>query len=153
MGLVKYLSDYKGFDFSVSHKASTFENIKEKKILLLEDQFVNYLFLKELFNTVGAVVIRALSFEQSLKIVHLSHEIDLIITNDTILNNANKGMVDYVIHETNVPLIMICNQIQSSSRILAESYGIKFIASMESDSRHLCEVVSDALNKKVQIKN
>jgi CheY-like chemotaxis protein len=64
-------------------------NWKDKKILIVEDDYANYLFLCEMLSCAGAFLMHAVSLQEAFDLISLQPEYDLLIINTAIPGNAN----------------------------------------------------------------
>ena len=64
-------------------------NWKDKKILIVEDDYANYLFFHEMFTCAKACLIHAVSLQEAFDLVSLRPEFDLLIINTGIPGNEN----------------------------------------------------------------
>lgn len=64
-------------------------NWKDKKILLVEDDYVNYLYFNEMLSGAQVCLIRAISLQEAFDIIVTTSGFDLLIINTNIPGNEN----------------------------------------------------------------
>lgn len=66
-----------------------FLNWKGKRILIVEDDYVNYLYFHEILSGVNACLIRAVSLQEAFDMITSAIRFDLLIINTSIPGNEN----------------------------------------------------------------
>jgi|GEM_PF-1423767 CheY-like chemotaxis protein len=69
--------------------ASPAFNWKGKKILIVEDDYANYLFFHEILSCANACLIRAVSLQEAFDMITSALRFDLLIINTSIPGNEN----------------------------------------------------------------
>jgi DNA-binding response OmpR family regulator len=64
-------------------------DMKDKKILVLEDDHARFMFMQEMLLSVGACIIRALSYHEALELISVKQEYNLVIIDTGIADNEN----------------------------------------------------------------
>lgn len=86
-------------------------NWQRKTLLVIEDDYVSFLFLKDLLLKTRIKIKRAISIRQSLDILASKAQVDLMIINVKLLGeNILKNILEIKSHNQLIPIIAITDQ-------------------------------------------
>lgn len=84
---------------------------QNKTLLIIEDDYTNYLFLKEVLINTGIKILRAISSEQTIEYLSSKKKIDLIIMNINIYGDkVHKNISEIKKFSLYTPIIAITEQ-------------------------------------------
>ncbi len=81
-------------------------NISKREILIIEEEYVNFLFLSEVFTSLNCNVTRVASLDGAVDVLEGSVKPDLIVFNDS-LSRSVKGLINFLKKEYAVPVVAV----------------------------------------------
>jgi len=123
-------------------------NWQNKTLLIIEDDYVSFLFLKDLLSTTRIKIKRAISFKQSLDLLASGIKIDLIIINVKILGeNILKSILEIKSHNQLIPIIAITDQYSADTQSSCIEAGSDTYIYSHIDSTQLLNTIDELLDK------
>jgi hypothetical protein len=114
--------------------------------LIIEDDYVNYLFLIEGLKGVGVDFSRTFSLKEALLQRDVFLDIDLIIINISLTWKAQKSAVEYLKKVYSVPVLVVGRGEFSHFRYQEIVEWADGIISINTDAEQIIETISDMLN-------
>lgn len=119
-----------------------------KNILIVEEDYVNFLLLKDIFSSTGCQVIRTINIDVAVEYVLMKNNVDLIIVNNSLTCGTQSEIVHYLKKEYSVPVVvMIEESAGGSSRFQKVVEWVDCAVSIDSDSDSLIEIFSELTNR------
>jgi CheY-like chemotaxis protein len=122
--------------------------LKDKCILFIEDDYVNYLYFKELLSEAGWSILRALTLSQALHLFTVNSNIGLVVLSASLPENINNEVLRFLKSKYPfLPIITIINNNLEYSEdrcLLAVS---DTCVNHHTDSAHFIEVIKEFLEK------
>jgi len=123
-------------------------NWQTKTLLVIEDDYVSYLFLKDLLSTTRIKIKRAISIKQSLDILASKARINLIIINVNLLGaNIYKSILEIKSYNQLVPIIAITDQYSIETQSSCIDAGCDTYIYSHIDSTQLLITIEELLDK------
>lgn len=119
-----------------------------KTILFIEDDYVNYLYFKELLKNSNSIYIRTISLSQAINILTNTGMVSLIILSASLSENKNNSVLRQIKSKyKNIPIITIIDDnIQQSDIEYLRTEGDIYI-NKYTDQDHFMAVMADLLGK------
>lgn len=134
-------SKLKTYGQSNIHK---YNSLCNKTVLVVEDDYVNFLLIKEIFESAKMQVRRAISINDAVDSVLLHSNVDLIIINNSLTWSAHSEIIHYLKEEYSVPVVvMIGNKAEENSRSQKVVDWVDCALTINSDFEMLFEAVSE----------
>ena len=97
---------YPEHNLAINSTADMRFNWHNKTLMVIEDDYVSFLFLKDVLSKTRIKIKRAISLKQSLDFLAAKNKIDLIIVNANILGeNIYKSILEIKRHNQLIPII------------------------------------------------
>jgi putative two-component system response regulator len=123
-------------------------NWHNKTLLVIEDDYVSFLYLKDLLSTTRIKIKRAISIKQALDILASGLKIDLIIINVSILGeNILKSILEIKSYNQLVPIIAITDQYSADIQNNCLEAGCDTYIYRHIDSTELLTTIDELLEK------
>jgi DNA-binding response OmpR family regulator len=123
-------------------------NWHNKTLLIIEDDYVGFLYLKDLLSTTRIRIKRAISIKQALDILVSGLKIDLIIINVRIFGeNILKGILQIKSYNQLVPIIAITDQYSEDTQNSCIEAGCDTYIYSHIDSAELLTTIDELLEK------
>ncbi len=123
-------------------------NWQKKTILVIEDDYVSYLFLKDLLSATRIKIKRAISIKQSLDILASKARINLIIVDVSLLGaNIYKSILEIKSQNQLVPIIAITKQYSSEMQSSCIDAGCDTYIYSHIDSTQLLITIEELLDR------
>jgi len=137
-------------------KINTSVNMKfnwhNKTLLIIEDDYVSYLYLKDVLSETKIKIKRAVSVKQAQKFLASKIKIDLIIINVNILGeNIYKSILEIKRYNQLIPIIAITNQYSIDTQTGCIEAGCDTYIYSHIDSSQLLFSIDELLDKSVII--
>lgn len=133
--------------YSINHLHSQrFNELKKKSVLIIDDDYVNYLFFKELLTCFTQNICRSVSLSLALKMLADKSDFCLIILSSSMPENFNNFALRTI--KTKYPEIPIISLIDSPYRYSEEDLlraGSDLCISRNTDQDHFNEAFIEAL--------
>jgi response regulator RpfG family c-di-GMP phosphodiesterase len=142
------LTYYLGNNLEINTPINMKFNWQNKTLLVIEDDYVSFLYLKDLLSTTRIKIKRAISIKQSLDILGSGLKIDLIIINVRILGkNILKSILEIKSHNQLIPIIAITDQYSPDTQNSCIEAGCDTYIYSHIDSTQLLITIDELLDK------
>ena len=122
-------------------------DLKDKSILYIEDDYVNYLYFKDLLLATHINLRRAINLKQALHILTVSSDINLIALSLTLTDNINNVVLEYIRAKyPYLPLILINSTNIDLTNINTLKSRYDTCINLHTDSSHLIEAIQEMLS-------
>lgn len=123
-------------------------NWKNKKLLIIEEDYTNYLFIKEVLSDTKIKIIRAISLNQAREYLETEKLIDVIIMNiDICRNKISKSISEIKKYNAYTPVIAITGQDSTDSEIESIEAGCDTFIYRHIDMFQLLNTIDELLDK------
>lgn len=123
-------------------------NWQNKTLMVIEDDYVSFLFLKDLLSKTRIKIKRAISFKQSLDFLAAKNKIDLIIVNVNILGeNIYKSILEIKSHNQLIPIIAKTDQYSVETQSSCIEAGCDTYIYCHIDVNQLLITIDELLDK------
>jgi DNA-binding NtrC family response regulator len=120
-----------------------------RTILYIDDDYVNFLYIKDLLKNTNSVLIQAVSLSHALHTLAVNSRLSLIVLSDSLSENSDNFMQNEIKSRyPYIPIMIVVNDntLQSDIEYL-KSGGYIFI-NWHTDHDHLIEVITELLREK-----
>lgn len=91
--------------------------LKSKYVLVIEEDYVNFLLIEESISLLGGHVSRAINLNEATKAMSSISRVDLIIINNSLTSGHQNEIVHYLKEKYSVPVVvLIDNNVEGNSR-------------------------------------
>lgn len=123
-------------------------NWQKKTLMVIEDDYVSFLFLKDLLSKTKIKIKRAISIQQSLDFLVAKNKIDLIIVNVNILGeNIYKSILEIKSHNQLIPIIAKTDQYSVETQSSCIEAGCDTYIYSHIDVNQLLITIDELLDK------
>ena len=123
-------------------------NWQKKTLMVIEDDYVSFLFLKDLLSKTRIKIKRAISIQQSLDFLAAKNKIDLIIVNVNILGeNIYKSILEIKSHNQLIPIIAKTDQYSVETQSSCIEAGCDTYIYSHIDVHQLLITIDELLDK------
>jgi DNA-binding response OmpR family regulator len=127
-------------------------NWHNKTLLIIEDDYVSYLYLKDVLSNTRIKIKRAVSVKQAQTLLASKNKIDLIIVNVNILGkNIYKSILEIKSFNQLIPIIAITNQYSMDTQTECIESGCDTYIYSNIDSSQLLLSIDELLDKSMII--
>jgi DNA-binding response OmpR family regulator len=127
-------------------------NWHNKTLLIIEDDYVSYLYLKDALSDTKIKIKRAVSIEQAQNIMAAKNRIDLIIVNVNILGkNIYKSILEIKSYNQLIPIIAVTGQYSMDTQTECIEAGCDTYIYRNIDSSQLMLSIDELLDKSMII--
>ena len=127
-------------------------NWHNKTLLIIEDDYVSYLYLKDVLSDTRIKIKRAVSLKQARQILESGNKIDLLIVNVNIPGeNIYKSMLEIKSSNQMIPVIAITNQYSLDIQTACIEAGCDAYIYSHIDSSQLLLTIDELLDKSIII--
>ena len=144
--------------YYIEQNLITNDNIKmkfnwhNKTLLIIEDDYVSYLYLKDVLSDTRIKIKRAVSLKQARQILESGNKIDLLIVNVNIPGeNIYKSMLEIKSSNQMIPVIAITNQYSLDIQTACIEAGCDAYIYSHIDSSQLLLTIDELLDKSIII--
>jgi CheY-like chemotaxis protein len=123
-----------------------FNQLRKKSVFVIDDDYVNFLFFKELLTGITEKIFRSVSLSQALKMLTENGDFCMIILSNSIPENFNNFAIRTI--KTRYPEIPIISLIHSPSRYVEADLlraGSNLCISRYTDQDHFIEAFLEVL--------
>jgi vacuolar-type H+-ATPase subunit F/Vma7 len=118
--------------------------IKDESILLIEDDYVNYLYLKDLLSGIGVNLIRAIDLKQALRSLTVSINIKIILLSASITENISDKEFEFLRRRyAYLPLILIIPKNYESAGINSLKSKCDSCINLPTDRSYIIEAIQE----------
>ncbi len=119
--------------------------LSRKKVLVIEEDYVNYLLIEELILSAGGNVYRVLDINEAVDFLGSIHHIDLIVINISLILATQNEIVHYLKKEYSVPVVVVLdNNVECKSLKVVDWFDCA--VSINLDANSLCETLVELVN-------
>ncbi len=123
-------------------------NWKNKKLLIIEDDYASFLLLKEILSDTNIKIIRAISLKQASEYLISDSRIDIIIINiNTCGNRIYKSISEIKRYSPYIPVIAITSQDSTDAESECIEAGCDTLIYRHIDMFQLLNTVDELLDK------
>jgi CheY-like chemotaxis protein len=123
-------------------KHSVFQDCK---VLVIEDDYVNYLLISEMLSGSNIHISRALSLDDAIKQKERFHFINLLIINISLTCGAQRSAIDFLKEAYSVPVLVVDSGDRRNIRYKEIVDWADGILDLNIDSEYYIETISDML--------
>jgi CheY-like chemotaxis protein len=123
-------------------------NWKDKRIIIVEDDYANYLLFQEMLSPAKVCLIRSVSYGEAFEMIYKRSSFDLAIVNINMSGNENCKAVNLMkLLWPDMPVLAIssCSDCKRSNKP-CYPMGCDMMISFNVDSRQLMETVQEMFN-------
>ena len=121
--------------------------IRKYNVLVVEEDYVNYLFVKEVLSALKLKVIRAITLEDAILHPPMNQSIDLLIVNISLTCAAQMSVINFLREIYSVPVVVVDGDDENCVRYQEIVDWVDGIISLNTDTEHFAETIYDMLNK------
>jgi CheY-like chemotaxis protein len=123
-------------------------NWNNKKILIVEDDYVNYLFFHEMLSGSYACLIRAVSVQEAFDILSSGTRFNLMIINSCIPGNEDCHAMKKVKHHwPDLPVIALSSCDSNEKKGRCQPAGCDIIINRNIDTSDMCLLVNEMFDQ------
>jgi two-component system, sensor histidine kinase ChiS len=122
-------------------------NLGRKRILIIEDDYVNYLLITDVLAVTNYIIIRASSIEQAYYQLLIHADIDLVIINIAIPGNEHCKAVKILRKKTDVPIIVLASVGNVEEKLECLEAGCDAYINHNIDKFQLISTIDELLGK------
>jgi response regulator RpfG family c-di-GMP phosphodiesterase len=124
-----------------------YEEAPQCKVLVIDDDYVNFLYISEILGSINIKTLRVISIDQAFADSIEYKNIDLLIISVSLALTSSEELINYIRRLYSAPVLFIDNGEHGN-------YGNKEIVewadgiiSFNTDTEHFSEIIADMLNK------
>ena len=123
------------------------DNTRFKEIVLLDDEYVNYLYFNEMLTGTSFRIIRAITLEQALVKITQSNDVKAIVVSCSTIGNNGADAIRVIKHLfTDLPVIAIIDSDIFQNHSNCHFAGADTYLNRHTNREHLVEIMEDLLS-------